>query len=454
MSKKDDLIKRQIEFKNRMSKIWLGVGIFFILAGIIVVSVGGSSALLPIGCFLVGILMIFISFNEKKEARATEKYYMENQIKKIENEKKKEEKILELNRQAREGTLEINFPTNSFYKLCSESNITELNNEFSIRKAVLIAEKLIDENNPEIELSNCGAYLTKEKLEAYFKSGEVIERELEKKRILEMKRPRNGSLTTSEKTFIDRAFELSQLTGSNKRTKMLSNLSKDYSKKIDDMILGEAALKQVGMIYTSQQKKESSWAIMGGIAEGIAGPAAGIMAASETIANNYKIREHNYAMRKASMDIMSGIPNLAEDRNQLEKERANINQKLNESKIKVVLTEPTKEEIWNNINIGQAVVTKNSVGILTVSVPLALKTPFTLDVPENTFMVVDGVLVAEVWFEDKFVDTIYLPLPVYGIPSNMTVETTLDGLCGRYVEYEGEYTVKFKNNQNLWIMEA
>ena len=76
------------------------------------------------------------------------------------------------------------------------------------------------------------------------------------------------------------------------------------------------------------------------------------------------------------------------------------------------------------------------------------------DVPDDVDTVVDGTIKGEVWFEDSFVDEVIFPLPLYGIPSNITEEVTLDGMCGRSVEYDGKYTVKITDNQNLWIMEA
>ena len=192
------------------AKILFVIGAIFACVPIYASFVGalapGAGTIIFIVCLVCfgggALLLIKGKVQDAKFAKYQEYKKAQQEIEK----KKEEERLLELNRQAKEGTLKINFPANRFYKLCSESNITELNNDFSIRKAVLIAEQLIKEANPEIELLNCGSYLTKEKLEKYFKSGEVIEKELERMKILEMKKPRNGSLTTSEKTFIDRAF--------------------------------------------------------------------------------------------------------------------------------------------------------------------------------------------------------------------------------------------------------
>lgn len=429
--------------------LFLVAGVICIPTGVWMIADGDMFGYLGIlgGCF--SLFIVYCCISATKEQKKEEK--RQEEAKKIE-EARRQERINKLNQQVKDG--EWIFPAGKFYQSCRDSHATTLDNEFGVRKATQIAEQIIKETTPEIDLANCGEYLKKESLEGFLKKGEILAREAEERRLLAQKQPRNANPNIPEKTFIKRASELPWLSGCDKRVKMLTNLVGDYDDKIKAMREGEEALKQLGMIYASQQKKETSWAVMGGIAEGIAGPAAGILAASNTIANNRRIQQYNESVRKASMDIMSGIPSVAGDRYKLEEEREKINQKLNEAKNKVVLSKPVAEEVWQNIKVGKATVKKNPSGVLTVSVPVSLKAPFVLDVPDNVRMVVDGVLRAEVWFEDKRVDTVYFPLPIYGIPHNMTAEIILDGMCGRSVEYDGEYTVKIGDYHNLWIMEA
>lgn len=418
-------------------------------AGVWMISDGEILGYLEIlvGCF--GLFIVYCCVSATKEQK--EKALRQQEALNAELAEK-QRRTDTLNKNVKEG--KWIFPAEKLYQLCYDSHATILDNEFSIRKATQIAEQVIKDTAPEIDLANCGEYLKKESLEAFLKKGQILAEEAEERKVLAQKQPQNANPNVPEKTFIKRASELTWLSGCDKRVKMLTNLISDYDDKIMAMREGEEALKQLGMIYASQQKKETSWAIMGGIAEGIAGPAAGVMAASNTIANNRRIQQYNESVRKASMDIMSGIPSVAGDRYKLEEEREKINQKLDEAKNKVVLFNPVAKEIWENIKVGKAEVMKNPSGVLSVSVPVSLKEPFTLDVPDNVRMVVDGVIRAEVWFEDKRVDFVYFPLPIYGIPHNMTATITLDGMCGRSVEYDGEYTVKIGDYHNLWIMEA
>ena len=111
------------------------------------------------------------------------------------------------------------------------------------------------------------------------------------------------------------------------------------------------------------------------------------------------------------------------------------------------------EEIWKNIQVGTATVEKNESGVLSVALPITLKEAFVLGVPKGVRTVVDGTIKGQVWFEDKFVGDVIFPLPLYGIPSSMCADIILDGMCDRSVEFDGKYTVKIAEKQNLWIMD-
>ena len=346
------------------------------------------------------------------------------------------------------------FPTEEFYRLCHENHIKSLNSEFSQQKAKQFAIQLIQEIEPDISVNMLDLFLSKDRLDACLKEGVQEFRSAEARKLEAQKEPRKAKADAQEDTFMERARMVSKLRGSSKRKQMLTNLIADYDNKIQKLEEGEKALIQLGMIYASQQQKESDWAIIGGIAEGIAGPAAGLVAAANTMANNTKIREHNAAVRKTSMEIMSGVPGLLGDICSLEKEREQIRQQLCEAQNKVVLSKPSAKVIWENIKLGKATVTKKTSGVLAVALPITFKEAFALDVPDGVSMVVDGTIKGEVWFEDKLVGDVLFPLPLYGIPSNMTAEITLDGMCDWSVEYNGKYNVKIADEQNLWIMET
>lgn len=403
------------------------------------------------GGFLIALLVVGCLFGALYVALGLQDIYVRRKQKaEAEEEQRKQDAIAaEINRQAREGTWV--FPSEEFYDECKDANITSLESEYSIAKARKIAENLLDWY---ITPENGREYLKTHNLRRYLAEGKVLSEKTESGKIAAEKQPRDAQPTRKESVFIQRAKELSLLSGNKKRVKMLKNLLGDYDDNIKRIKDGEEALKQLGMIYAAQQKKESSWAIMGGIADGIAGPAAGLAAAADTMARNAKVREHNAAVRKASMDIMSGVPNLVADRYQLEKEREQLRIAWISAENKVALSNPKASEIWKNVSVGSASVEKNTSGVLAVSLPIKFVKPFTLDVPKGTAMVIDGTIKGQVLLEDKLMGEVLFPLPLQGIPSNMTEEIVLDGMCERSVQFDGEYTVNIYNSQELWVMEA
>lgn len=346
------------------------------------------------------------------------------------------------------------FPVEKFYRECKKANAIQMDNEFSRRKVRQNAEMLIREVSPNINFDKCGHYLDLEQLSKFLDAGSKLAGEADVRLLAAQKTPRSASPSNGEKTFIRRADSVSRLKGNQKRVKMLSDLIQDFNKRIEEIKEGEEAMKTLGMLYMQQQKKEGDWAIAGGIADGLAGPVAGFMAASQVMENNREIQRHNETMRNTSREILSGVVKTSQNRYAIESQKEQAEERCKEAKEKISLSTPDNVEIWNHIRVGRYQIKKAESGVLHISLPVHIETPFVLDVPENVNTVVDGTLKAEVRFEDKLVGTVNFPLPLYGIPTNMTAEVTLDGMLDRSVEFNGEYTLKMLDSHNLWIMEA
>ena len=356
----------------------------------------------------------------------------------------------EKNALAQKGTLEIS--AEKFYNACKEAHITSFNDEFSQAKAKQIINDML--NDEGILPENRTLYLSPDYFERCFRDGEAQAKASEKARLEASKAPHNATPNEDEARFFQRVAEISGLTGNQKRIKMLQNLESDCQTRITKKKQGQEAMRQLGQFYFAAQQKEASWGLSGGIAEGIAGPAAGVIAASQTIENNRKIQQYNQSMREASAIALRGSFGLNNDICELESERSDIQKKVSEAEKKVTLQNPTADEIFSNLKIGRARIEKSETGVLHIELPLSIKQPFALSAPEEIIMVVDGVLSGEIWMEEKMVGSVLIPLPLYGIPTNMREEVTLDTMSDRYVEYNGKYTVKLAESQNLWIMEA
>lgn len=423
------------------------IGIFgFFLAGVNMVGDDGSVvwALIGVAMFFFPYVCLFFAIRamDNRERQALE-----------ERTRQENEKREAIQQSAKNGTWA--FPAEKFYQQCTEQKVVNTSDEYGFKKTKLIAEQLIREACPEVDMSCFQSYLTKEKLQEFLETGKSQAEQTAKRKLEESKRVREADADSYEAIFMHRSSVVAGLTGCQKRVQMLTDLICDYDEEIQKLKDGEEAMKQLAMIYTGAQKKESDWAILGGAANGIAGPAASAAVIWDTMKKNGEIAKYNEGMRKASMDVLSGTISVAGNRIKAEEERENIKIRREEAKSKITLSEPDSNEIWNNIHISQKYSVKRyDSGVLHVSISLGFLKLFALDVPQGVHMVVDGTIRANVTMDGIDIGTVVFPLPLYGIPCEADAKVTLDGMCGWSTEFSGKYSLRFANTQNLWIMEA
>lgn len=430
---------------EKNSKVPLIIAVVFGILGILFIRIDPSdetSLFCGIAELAASAFFFYLYFRDKQKEKEQE-----------EAAQLAKEKIDKFNQAGKEHKWA--FPVEKFYQQCSDAFITQISNEFEFGKAKLIAEQLIKEACPEVDLECFQQYLTKESIQKYMQKGKPLAEQTAQRKLEESKRVLPANATKEEEKFIRRADALSVKTGCNKRVTMLTDLLEDCDQRIKELHDGEEAMIQLATIYAGMQKKEKNWASIGGFAEGLAGPAAGIMAASDAMRDNYEIRKYNEEMRQTSVDIIKGahMSNIT-DQYKLKKERGNIQQQIEAAKTKVSLTNPTAQQIWNHFSVGDARVFKNESGVLECSVSVRQEEPFHLDVPSGVNMVVDGTLKGDIWIEGMYVGSVNFPLPLYGIPCNTSSEVTFDGMCGKSMAYIGKYSLKLRAAQNLWIMEA
>lgn len=431
---------------NMIGYIWLFalmLGIALVMCADIGTGYVVYGILLILGCLAIPALFFINQMEEKKRSRQA-----------LEEETKREnEKREAIQQSAKNGTWV--FPSEEFYQQCIEQKVANSFGEYGFKKAKIIAEQLIREACPEADMSCFQSYLTKEKLQEFLETGKSQAEQTAKRKLEESKRVREADADSYEAIFMHRSSVVAGLTGCQKRVQMLTDLICDYDEEIQKLKDGEEAMKQLAMIYTGAQKKESDWAILGGAANGIAGPAASAAVIWDTMKKNGEIAKYNEGMRKASMDVLSGTISVAGNRIKAEEEQENIKIRREEAKRKITLSEPDSNEIWNNIHIGQNYSVKRyDSGVLHVSISLGFLKSFALDVPQGVHMVVDGTIRANVTMDGIDIGTVMFPLPLYGIPCEADAKVTLDGMCGWSTEFSGKYSLRFANTQNLWIMEA
>lgn len=211
------------------------------------------------------------------------------------------------------------------------------------------------------------------------------------------------------------------------------------------MILAKMPKKQY---YTgsanSFYKKESDWAIAGGIASGLAGGAAGVAAALDTQAKNASVRSYNQSISSTVNMLNSMEYNSVRDNN----ERREALQK-NLERIPLLLTEnvPDQTVLMRNIETSCKIETTET-GTVKLEVKMKLKKP--VKIMNETEAVVDGYLDAVITDKAGHSDTVPVTLPMYGIS---TWTSTEKAMSVNFTNPDAsQYSVRFQP-KNLWLIE-
>ena len=226
------------------------------------------------------------------------------------------------------------------------------------------------------------------------------------------------------------------LYGKDKKITMLTDRMNELRKQASSLDKGAK------MIIRSTQKNERDWAIWGGVADGLAGPAAGIATALEIQAQNVSIRMQNEANMRAAMPVYMSISNSAFDNRKyadmIEKEIQLVKEKL--------ILEIAPNEVFSKLSVVNPIVEVSESGAYRVSATVQVKEK--LYIFDNVPAVADGTIIAHVYEGDKEIGIANLVLPVNGVSSKTGVVGM--GLFGAHPQKE--QTVKFTAGK-MWLLE-
>ncbi|MBQ7875331.1 MAG: hypothetical protein IJ306_09305 [Oscillospiraceae bacterium] len=351
---------------------------------------------------------------------------------------------------------EWEFPCELFYNKCKRAHVVSFNDEFSIKKAQQIMTKILEEN--KVDEKYYSIYLEPKKMQELYENGpkqtkERLKHEQEEKNkeILKQKEIKEFRPNKEVREYA----ELALLKGTKKREKMLyfeyEEKREEWKELYEEK---EKFRKHIDYLRWKSEHNDADWAIAGGIAEGIAGPAAGVAVAMDTMAQNAKNAEDNQNMRDfaTTLDYLS-LNNLEPRFRKVDGELDKIKEEQENAKNKVVLSKPNGKEIAKYLSVEKTDFDRMDDGVLEISAKLVLKESIKLDVPKGTKMVVDGVISGKVFYEGKFVDDVKLVLPTYGITNISKRIAFATGYCTKSAEYKGNYTLEITDMTNLWVME-
>ncbi len=364
------------------------------------------SAFLRIGTFIptLGLFVYFAGVMASIAAPEFAKVSQEKEIKaKEENHKRESEK-------------------RRFLEECRDNNCTDFSKEKNVVKAKLIADKYSLSYPNGIQ-------------ELYYR----VERQCETADVIkarEVKEERLKKLRKEEQENYNKLNLYVHLWGRNKKIVMLSDIADEYQKSAKALAAGGSAL------IAMTQQRESNSGFWGGIADGLAGPAAGLATALDVEAKNRQIRASNQANLNAVAPLY--MHSLSGSYTYEEKAQA-IERLIEQTQVKLVEERPPAD-ILSSLNITNPIVEVSETGAFYVKATVEAKEDFYIY--EATPAVADGTITAHIWEGIRQIGTAQMVLPIDGTARKTDIIGM--GLSGAY--QARKYTVTFSAT-NLWLIE-
>lgn len=310
-----------------------------------------------------------------------------------------------------------------FYEECTKAGIKSLDTPEKQEKAKLIASGLRIEEGTDL------LALFKEKQEEAIRAEEREQRR-KRQEILQKEQEQYNALT-----------KYSGLTGREKRLQILTDLRDEKKREISDLYQHKNSVTSLAGAF---MQKEQSWATHAGIANGIAGPAAGIATAMDIQAKNAQIREENNTRTQLLAGSLVGIDGRIRS---CQKELEAIEKELTEAKLKMVADTPG-EELIKALSIKETSTTISETGAFKVKASIKQTKAVKAFDDLTSETVIDGTISADMYQGGEKVGRALLVLPLYGLGPEVTIEGM--GLSG--AKKDQPYKFKF-TPYHLWVME-
>lgn len=428
--------------------ILLIMGISFIMSG--------SDFFVVVGiifCSIVGIVLIYAMIigviEDKKQFAEKQRIQQEEERKKqleaeeaLQKSKIEEEKKAEQLKLYASGNWTV--PTDKFYEKCKKEKIENLDDDFYIKKASLVIDRLLKSEGVPQKYNY--KYNSTENIKKYFSEGkEIVEERLHQEYIT----PKKIELSDEEKTEQKFLTSLRYEKGTSKREKMLSKIIKNLESEIDALDTAAVAMREIGnaIRLSPAQQSKIDWATLGGIASGIAGSMAGLAIAQQAIEQNKRIDEQNAKNREYAHNMWKKFNDDALETSvkssYLKDELTPYKKKMEKLHNIVVMDEISQKELFQSLEI-KGKVAKNKVLV-------NIKNNYIPNVPQNVKMVMDGTITAKITCDGILVDRVVIPLPLDGIECNSGMAECYNYISKKMVGTR-KYIVEFKAN-NLWVME-
>lgn len=332
-------------------------------------------------------------------------------------------------------------PLEAFVQSCNENRIADPDSERDIQKAKLIVENLMRKEG--IPLIYQSQYTTPDKLRDYIsqmkqRNEAAAQAELKKQIAL---------LKPEEQAFAEECTRYANFTGRDKSVRYCQDKIAYYSNIIWQCEQNEQSVRDGGnLLYETGKGRESSWAIHGGIASGIAGGAAGLAVAADVERKNAQVRQRNEqlltSIARFSADALISI---AKEKDRAEHE-LNVWRK-KEEKANTLLTQSLDEsDLLTQISPKLVDVENSPTG--AVKLKIELHAAPNLTIFDGIEAVVDGSIRVKLAINGQNVGNARCVIKYGGATKTHVV----DCICLNVFKQSEKYSVSFEPC-NLWAVE-
>ena len=312
------------------------------------------------GAFLIVGLIVFFTSSEYKETSAKNKQEIAEKVAQREKERIAEEKRLERQKRFQEEKS----PHIRFYHQCTERGVTEVDSPEGLKGLKIIGAA---NGITNIEEAKKSFLLGKKYAEEPREERSIEEREL--------------SFGWDVKKY-NKEYGIAQIAGK----------LKYYGGKIDTPTgpYDPDGLKKTALQMANYQAPKSDWAIAGGLASGIAGPAAGVVTALDVQSKNAAAEAQAEEIRTAGLNLyvaasQMGHGKMSEDAKQRIELESNLK--------KALVDETDPEEKMQALHFENWKIKLNESGSFYVTVTLSTTRPTML---LNSQAILDGSLRIEI----------------------------------------------------------
>lgn len=365
------------------------------------------------------------------------------QLKKEKEKEEEQQRIEEDAKREQQHQLEAGtwaFPVDSLREKCDANGICDVSSEANYQRAKLITEEILRENN--VPNQYFAKYASRSAISAYFATIQQSQRVEEQANLKE----RIQQLLTEERKYHEECTRYAKYVGRDKSVQYCQDQVAYYSGVIWQCEQNEKSVKNGGnMLYETGKGRESSWAVHGGIASGIAGGAAGLAVAADVERKNAQIRQQNanlaHSIAQFQVAVLEGI---WKEKRKAEEQLEYWKQRLERAKILLVEMQP-EDKLLASLNASVANTESSPTGSMKVTLELD---PDKLYIYGDTRAVVDGSILVSFYIGDRSVGSAICCLPYGGVTSHCKVSC----ICTNFSEHAEDYEL-YCQPYHLWALE-